>query len=81
MLFGLLKTALINNNVPAWQVESNDLDWVVEIQAPRNGQPLRLIVNPRLNFDYYRAHIEDALRKGSFTYCIDVPARTYIIVH
>ncbi len=81
MLFALLKTALQNNNVSSWHVGSNDLDWVVEIQAPRNGQPLRLIVNQRLNLDYYRAHIEDALRKGSFTYHIDVPARTYVIVH
>ena len=80
MLFGLLKTALKNSNVPAWQVESNDLDWVVEIQTPRGDQPLRLIVKPRLNFDYYRAHIEDALRNGSFMYCIDVPARSYRIV-
>ncbi len=81
MLYQFVIKALIAGNVPVWNLDSKDLNWVVEVQNARNGQPLKLIVNPRLNLDFYRAQIEDALRIGSFTYAIDVHARSYVIVH
>jgi hypothetical protein len=81
MTYALIKQSLKNNGIPIWELESKPLDWVVEIQAAKRDEPLRLVVNYRLNLEAYRADIEDALRQACFTYRVDPVARTFTLVH
>ncbi|TDR30232.1 hypothetical protein [Hydromonas duriensis] len=80
MTLVLLNNILKAKHIPVWGIESGATDWVVHVQAAKDEEPVKLIVNNRLNFNFYRTEIEDALRDGTFTFRVDAESRTYTIV-